>query len=113
MKHKPALRAAGGGSKRADFLGTTAPIGRQQASQSEHELPNAEGKRGLAHDPIAATVPIASHISGLSRSEIYRRLADGSIHAVKNGSRTLILMDSLRTHLSSLPPARFGADKAA
>lgn len=58
-------------------------------------------------ESLAASIPDACRISGLSRSEIYRRLAAGDIHAVKSGSRTLILMDSLRAHLANLPPATF------
>jgi hypothetical protein len=56
---------------------------------------------------VAAAIPDACRISGLSRSEIYRRLAAGDIQAIKSGSRTLVLMDSLRAHLASLPPATF------
>jgi hypothetical protein len=61
--------------------------------------------------PLAYEIREASRISGLSRSELYRRLAAGDIQAVKNGRRTLILMDSLRTYLASLPPAKFRAPK--
>jgi len=46
-------------------------------------------------------------MSGLSRSELYRRLAAGDIRAVKAGRRTLILVDSLRDHVVSLPAAAF------
>jgi hypothetical protein len=53
-------------------------------------------------DVVAVSIPDASRVSGLSRSEIYRRLAAGDIRAVKSGSRTLILMDSLRAHLVNL-----------
>ena len=62
---------------------------------------------------LAAPIPDACRISGLSRSEIYRRLATGDIRAVKSGSRTLILMESLRAHLMSLPPATYRAPKGA
>jgi excisionase family DNA binding protein len=58
-------------------------------------------------NPLALTMHEAVRVSGLSRSELYRRLADGKVRAVKSGSRMLILMDSLQTHLSSLPPATF------
>ena len=68
---------------------------------------------GQPIEPITAPIPEASRISGLSRSEIYRRLAAGDIRAVKSGTRTLILMDSLRTHLASLPQATFRAPKTA
>jgi hypothetical protein len=66
---------------------------------------------GQSIDPIAAPIHEASRISGLSRSEIYRRLAAGDIRAVKSGSRTLVLIDSLRAHLSNLPPAIFRKPK--
>lgn len=69
------------------------------------------GVSGL--EPIAAPIAAACRVSGLSRSEIYRRLATGDIHAVKSGSRTLILMDSLRAHLANLPAATFRAPRAA
>jgi len=64
-------------------------------------------------EPLAAPIPDACRVSGLSRSEIYRRLAAGDIRAVKSGSRTLILMDSLRAHLAGLPAATFRAPSAA
>jgi excisionase family DNA binding protein len=64
-------------------------------------------------NPLALTIHEAVRISGLSRSEIYRRLSNGNVKAVKSGSRTLILMDSLRAHLASLPAAKFRAPRAA
>ena len=67
---------------------------------------------GGSLDLITAPILEASRISGLSRSEIYRRLSTGDIRAVKAGARTLVLMDSLRDHLSSLPVATFRAPKA-
>jgi excisionase family DNA binding protein len=71
-------------------------------------------KGGVAPvEALAAPISDACRMSGLSRSEIYRRLAAGDIRAVKSGSRTLILLDSLRAHLASLPAATFRAPKAA
>jgi hypothetical protein len=66
---------------------------------------------GGGTEPLAAPINEASRLSGLSRSEFYRRLAAGDIQAVKSGSRTLILMASLRAHLASLPPATFRAPR--
>jgi excisionase family DNA binding protein len=63
-------------------------------------------------EPLAAPILDACLISGLSRSEIYRRLANGDIRAVKSGSRTLILVDSLKAYLANLPAAKFRAHKA-
>ena len=72
----------------------------------------------LRTDPLAVPIPEAVRLSGISRSELYRRLATGQVLAVKSGTRTLILMDSLRAHLTGLPPATFRlaigvADRAA
>jgi hypothetical protein len=61
---------------------------------------------------LATPISDACRISGLSRSEIYRRLAAGDIHAIKSGSRTLVVMESLRAHLASLPAATFRAPRA-
>jgi hypothetical protein len=63
--------------------------------------------------PLAVTIHEAVRVSGLSRSELYRRLGAGDIRAVKSGSRTLILMDSLRAHLASLPAATFRVPRNA
>ena len=64
-------------------------------------------------EPIAVTIPDAIRISGLSRSEIYRRLAAGDLEAIKSGTRTLILMDSIKRYLASLPTAQYRGPKAA
>jgi excisionase family DNA binding protein len=64
-------------------------------------------------EPMAAPIPDACRYSGLSRSEIYRCLADGRIQAVKSGARTLILMDTVRAHLATLPRATFRAPPSA
>jgi hypothetical protein len=58
-------------------------------------------------DPLLVSIADARTISGLSRSELYRRLAAGKIRAVKCGSRTLIVLESLIEHLKSLPTATF------
>ena len=58
-------------------------------------------------EPHAVTFPHATLFSGISRSVLYRLLAAEKIRAVKSGGRTLILMDSLRQHLASLPYATF------
>jgi len=58
--------------------------------------------------PLMLPIIEARRVSGLSRSEIYRRLAAGDIRAVKSGSRTLIRMDSLHTYLTPLIQRRSG-----
>ena len=64
---------------------------------------------GTSLEPLAASISDTSKVAGLSRSEIYRRLAAGDIRAVKSGNRTLIIMDSVREYLTSLPVATFRA----
>jgi hypothetical protein len=58
--------------------------------------------------PTTVTINDAKLMSG-SRSGIYRKLVAGEILAVKSGSRTLIVVESLLDHLNSLPPATFRA----
>lgn len=72
-----------------------------------------EDRRELKGSAFTATIPGACEYSGLSRSEIYRLLSTQSISAVKSRKRTLIVMDSLRAYLESLPPAQFRTAKAA
>ena len=51
-------------------------------------------------EPIAVPIPKASQISGMSRSAIYRELGAGRLRAVKQGSRTLVMVDSIRGYLA-------------
>ena len=75
---------------------------------ADYDRLRAASARDRAHiEPIAAPISDACRISGLSRSELYRRLTAGDIQAVKSGSRTLVLISSLREHMESLPPATF------
>ena len=69
--------------------------------------------RDASLDPIALPIADAVTFSGMSRSEVYRQLGYGNLRAVKSGSRTLVLVESIRTHLASLPAATFRPAKAA
>jgi hypothetical protein len=62
--------------------------------------------------PLTVTIPEAIRLSGLSRSEVYRRLGSGDIEARKSGCRTLIVWASLRAHIEGLPAAEFRTPKA-
>lgn len=64
-------------------------------------------------DPIAVPIAEAVTFSGMSRSAVYRELASGKLRAVKSGSRTLVLVESIRDYLASLPAATFRSAKAA
>ena len=60
-----------------------------------------------AIEPISAPVSEICRITGLSPTEIYRKLVAGDIKGVKCGRRTLVLLDSVRSHIAALPPATF------
>jgi hypothetical protein len=59
----------------------------------------------IAFDPIAVRISEAVRISGLSRSEIYRRAGRGEIILLKSGRSTLVEYHSLRRAVASLPHA--------
>ncbi len=58
-------------------------------------------------EKISYPLKEAISASGISRSEIYRLLSAGKLSAVKSGRTTLILADSLRDYVASLPSATF------
>ena len=71
---------------------------------------SSEPARGLSPPgslPFTATIKEAVRLSGVSRSELYRKLAAGDVVAIKSGRRTLIIVSSLVAHLANLPPAEF------
>ena len=70
-------------------------------------------KLGTGIQPLTVTIQDAVRLSGLSRSELYRQLSAGHIHARKSGSRTLIVWASLKAHVEALPEAAFRAPKVA
>ena len=74
---------------------------------NQHDDNEASPGQPLPLTPFACGIHEAVQFSGLSRSEIYRQLTRGDIHAIKSGTRTLILVESLRAHLSGLPKAIF------
>jgi len=54
-------------------------------------------------EPVTCSVKEAERISNLSRNEVYEILNSGRVDAVKAGTRTLIVVDSLRRYLLNLP----------
>jgi excisionase family DNA binding protein len=59
---------------------------------------------GMA-DPLLLTIPQALTLTGIGRSYLYERLAEGSIKSVKAGRRRLIDASSLQQWANSLPTA--------
>lgn len=102
----PDSRTASGGNldPSADAFDATLAMTSPRVSVVTSELPCL--KKGMV-DPVLISIANTQVVSGLSRSEIYRRMAAGDIRAVKAGSRTLIVLQSLIDHLNALPAATF------
>jgi hypothetical protein len=60
-------------------------------------------------EPVHLTVRDACTFSAYSRSKLYEAIAMGKIAAVKEGSRTLIVFDSLKKQIAARKPAVIGA----
>jgi hypothetical protein len=56
-------------------------------------------------EPVAVTIPQTEKLTGESRSQIYNRVGRGEYEAVKSGSRTLILYESIKRRFAGLPRA--------
>ena len=52
---------------------------------------------------VSVTIPEACKLIGISRSSLYEALADGKLHAVKFGNRTLIPYEELKRCIAALP----------
>lgn len=57
----------------------------------------------INNDPISVDILTACRMSGLSRSFLYEVLAHGTVRSVKAGRRRLVLVESLKGWLQSLP----------
>jgi len=55
---------------------------------------------------ILCTIPQAAGVIGRGISFIYEALGDGRIEARKSDGRTLVVVESLRTYVASLPVAK-------
>jgi excisionase family DNA binding protein len=65
---------------------------------------NSAAVERLAVKPLEAAMML-----GESRSTIYRLINAGQLAAVKRGSTTLVLIDSIRSYLANLPPFQSNA----
>ena len=63
-----------------------------------------EDRRGL---PLGVKPLEAGRLIGESRNTVYRLLAAGKLRAVKRGTSTLVLTESIHEHMASLPAASF------
>jgi hypothetical protein len=56
-------------------------------------------------EPLAVTIPRTSQITGESRSRVYELIGEGVYEAIKSGRRTLIVYESIKRRIASLPRA--------
>src|SRR5688572_3270248 len=54
-------------------------------------------------DRLAFTIEETARICGLGRSTIYTAVADGRLRIRKNGRRTMVLRDDVKSFLAALP----------
>ena len=66
-------------------------------------MPVAKLFGGNMEQPISVTIREACQLIGISRSSLYEALANGKLHAVKFGNRTLIPYEELERCIAALP----------
>jgi hypothetical protein len=71
---------------------------------SKFENPESDG-----FEPLTVTIPRAAAITGESRSKVYELIGLGVYEAVKSGARTLVLYQSIKRRMASLPRAKLRA----
>jgi hypothetical protein len=57
-------------------------------------------------EPILCSVPQGCQMLGIGTQGMYDLIGAGLVKAVKRGTRTLIVVASLKDYASSLPPAQ-------
>jgi hypothetical protein len=62
-------------------------------------------------EPILCSVPQGCQMLGIGTQGLYDLLGAGLIKGVKRGTRTLLIVESLRSYAASLPPAVITAPK--
>jgi tyrosine-protein phosphatase YwqE len=62
-------------------------------------------------EPLTVTIPRTVQITGESRSKVYELMGNGTYEAVKSGSRTLIIFESIKRRMANLPRAKIKASK--
>jgi hypothetical protein len=60
-------------------------------------------------EPLACTIDQTKQVTGESRSKIYELIGNGTYEAVKSGTRTLIIFESIKRRIISLPRAKIKA----
>jgi hypothetical protein len=63
-------------------------------------------------DPMLVTVDRVTDLIGKCRRSVYQLIATDKLEAVKSGRNTLVVYDSVKRYVDSLPPARFSSTPA-
>jgi hypothetical protein len=58
-------------------------------------------------EPILLPIDRVSDMIGKCRRSVYQLIATDKLEAVKAGRNTLVVFDSVKRYVDSLPPARF------
>jgi hypothetical protein len=58
-------------------------------------------------EPILLPIDRVADMIGKCRRSVYQLIASDQLEAVKAGRNTLVVYDSVRRYVDSLPPARF------
>jgi hypothetical protein len=56
-------------------------------------------------EPLAVTIEQTEKLTSESRSQVYNRIGRGEYTAIKSGRRTLVLFESIKRRIASLPRA--------
>jgi excisionase family DNA binding protein len=72
-----------------------------------------EHRLSLSDAPYRSAAAQSGPLIGGSRSTVYRLLRAGKLRAIKRGTTTLVLTESIDEYMASLPPAIFAADPQA
>jgi hypothetical protein len=70
------------------------------------EPKTSEQKPAFALEPELETMRNGCYRIAVSQAEMYRLLGLGKVKGVKAGKRTLLVVQSLKAHAASLPPAK-------
>lgn len=71
------------------------------------------GARAQTMRPFSMTISETCKWSGIGRTKLYELIAANKVKAVKLGSRTLIIAESMERFLADLPPVTVANDSSA
>lgn len=60
----------------------------------------------VTFQPLLVSIPRAAEMIGRGQTFIYECLGNGTLKGVKSDARTLVVFDSLREYVASLPLAK-------